>query len=285
MFNKILLFGDSFMTNPLKQYFRRPAIYLRLPSEGKFYSQGSIDLPDNKEIPVYPMTAIDEITTKTPDMLFNGTAVIEIIKSCVPNIKNPWDIPQIDLDPILVAIRAATNGNDMDIESTCPSCQEESSYGVNLTGLLTSLKSGDYDNEVLINDLKFKFRPLSYKQINQINMAQFEIQNIANNLDKIEDEQARQAKTTETMHRLTELSMGFVSEAIEHIATPSAFVIEKEYILDFLKNCDKQTFEELRKKTIELRQTSEIKPLKIKCIKCEHQYEQSIILNATDFFG
>jgi hypothetical protein len=52
------------MTNPLKQYFRRPAIYLRLPSNGKFYSQGAIDLPDNKEIPVYPMTAIDEITTK-----------------------------------------------------------------------------------------------------------------------------------------------------------------------------------------------------------------------------
>jgi hypothetical protein len=285
MFNKILLFGDSFMTNPLKQYFRRPAIYLRLPSGGKFYSQGAIDLPENKEIPIYPMTAIDEITTKTPDMLFNGTAVIEIIKSCVPNIKNPWEIPQIDLDPILVAIRAATNGNDMDIESTCPACQEESSYGVNLTGLLTSLKSGDYDNEVLINDLKFKFRPLSYKQVNQINMAQFDIQNIANNLDKIEDEQARQLKTTETMHRLTELSMGFVSEAIEHIATPSAFVVEKEYILDFLKNCDKETYIAIRDYNSSLKAQTEIKPLNIRCVHCQHEYEQPFTLNTSDFFG
>jgi hypothetical protein len=173
----------------------------------------------------------------------------------------------------------------MDIESTCPSCSEESSYGVNLTGLLTSLTAGNYDDEVLINELKFKFKPLSYKEINQINMAQFEIQNIARNLDKIEDEQARQLQTTETMHRLTELSMGFVSQAIEHIATPSAFVTEKEYILDFLRNCDKQTFEDLRQKTIDLRQASEIKPLKIKCIHCSNEYEQSIILNATDFFG
>lgn len=273
------------MSNPLKQYFRRPAIYLRLPSEGKFYSQGSIDLPENKEIPIYPMTAIDEITTKTPDMLFNGTAVIEIIRSCVPNIKNPWEIPQIDLDPILVAIRAATSGNSMDIESTCPACEEESSYGVNLTGLLTSLKAGNYEDEVVIDELKFKFRPLSYKQINEINLAQFEIQNIANNLDKIADDKERQLKTTETMNRLTELSMGFVSEAIEHIASPSAFVVEKEYILDFLKNCDKQTFEALRAKTIELRQASEIKPLKIRCIKCSNEYDQSIVLNATDFFG
>lgn len=273
------------MTNPLKQYFRRPAIYLRLPSEGKFYPQGAIDLPDNKELPIYPMTAIDEITSKTPDMLFNGTAVVEIIKSCVPNIKNPWAIPQIDLDPILVAIRAATNGNDMDIESTCPACKEEGSYGVNLTGLLTSLKAGKYDDEVVMDDLKFKFKPLSYKEINEINMAQFEIQNVARNLDKIDDENVRQEQTTATMHRLTELSMGFVSQAIEHIATPSAFVTEKEYILDFLRNCDKQTFDDLRQKTIDLRQASEIKPLKIRCVNCSNEYEQSIILNATDFFG
>jgi len=68
--------------NPLKAYFRRPAIYLKLPSEGKYYPQGSVDIPVNGEVAVYPMTAVDEITTKTPDALFNGSAVVEIIKSC-----------------------------------------------------------------------------------------------------------------------------------------------------------------------------------------------------------
>jgi len=29
-------------TNPLKQYFRRPAIYLKLPSGGNFYPDGAI---------------------------------------------------------------------------------------------------------------------------------------------------------------------------------------------------------------------------------------------------
>jgi hypothetical protein len=86
------------------------------------------------------------------------------------------------------------------------------------------------------------------------------------------------------MQKLTELSMGFVTEAIEHIVSPSAFVVEKNYILDFLKNCDKQTFESLRKATIDLRQDSEIKPLEIKCIKCANEYKQTLVLNATDFF-
>ena len=114
-------------TNPLKQYFRRPSIYLKLPSGGKYYPEGSIDLPENKEVPVYPMTAIDDITSKTPDALFNGIAVIEIIRSCVPNIKDPWQVPATDVDALLIAIRAATNGNMLDVESSCPSCKEESS--------------------------------------------------------------------------------------------------------------------------------------------------------------
>ena len=66
--------------NPLQQYFRQPAIYLRLPSNGEFYPPGSIDMPVNKEIPIFPMTAIDEITYRTPDALFNGTAVVNVIQ-------------------------------------------------------------------------------------------------------------------------------------------------------------------------------------------------------------
>ena len=50
--------------NPLKQYFRRPAMYLKLPSQGKFYDETVVRMPENGELPVYPMTAIDEITAR-----------------------------------------------------------------------------------------------------------------------------------------------------------------------------------------------------------------------------
>jgi hypothetical protein len=90
----------SLPNNPLKQYFRRPSIYLKLPSGGVGYPLGSLNRTENGELPVYPMTAIDEITSKTPDALFNGSAVVEIIKSCVPDITDPWSIPSTDLDAI-----------------------------------------------------------------------------------------------------------------------------------------------------------------------------------------
>lgn len=71
----------SQFANPLKQFFRQPAIYLRLPSNGDFWPDGAVDVPHNRELPVYPMTALDEITYRTPDALFNGQAVVTVIQS------------------------------------------------------------------------------------------------------------------------------------------------------------------------------------------------------------
>jgi hypothetical protein len=272
-------------TNPLKQYFRRPEIYLKLPSGGNFYPPGSIDLPENKEIPIYPMTAIDEITSKTPDALFNGTAVVEIIKSCVPNIKDPWSIPSIDLDPILVAIRAASNGNLLEIESTCPSCTEQASYNINLVKLLSRVEVGNYDDPIIINELTFKFKPFTYQKVNNINMIQFEIEQSINKLENIEDPAERQTESGITMQKLNNLSIELISESLEYINTPTAMVSEKEYILDFLRNCDRKTFEQLRVTAVKLRESSQLKPLDVKCLHCSHDYTQKLTLNVSDFFG
>ena len=97
--------------NPLRKYFRQPAIHLRLPSGGKFYPPGAIDLPPNGEVPILPMTAVDEITSRTPDALFNGSAVIDIMRSCVPNIHDPWIIPAVDFNALLAAVRLASYAN------------------------------------------------------------------------------------------------------------------------------------------------------------------------------
>lgn len=272
-------------TNPLKQYFRRPEIYLKLPSEGNFYPAGSIDLPDNKEVPIYPMTAIDEITSKTPDALFNGTAVVEIIKSCVPNIKDPWAIPSVDLDPILVAIRAASNGSMLDVDSVCPSCDEQASYTINLVGLLSNLQVGNYTDPVVINELSFKFKPFSYKKVNNINMVQFEIEKSIGNLESIEDPTERQKQSTIAMQKLNNLSIELISESLEYISTPTSVVTEKEYILDFLQNCDRKIFEQLRNTAVKLRESSQLKPLDVKCIHCSHDYTQKLTFNVSDFFG
>lgn len=271
--------------NPLKQYFRRPAVYLKLPSNGQYYPPGVVSETSTGELPVYPMTAIDEITSKTPDALFNGSAVTEIIKSCVPNIIDPWQISSVDLDSVLIAIRAASGGNDFDIESTCPACNNEGKYGVNLAGVLSTLKAADYNQELQLGDLSFKFRPLIYKEINEASMAQFEVQKLFDNINKAtnDDERARLGELA--LKGVTELTMELVSKSILYIRTPESIVSEKEYILDFLKNCDKNSYTQIRDYNSKLRASTEIKPLDIKCVECSHEYKQSFTLNTSDFFG
>ena len=275
----------TIQNNPLKQYFRRPAIYLKLPSGGKMYAPGVVNIPESGELAVYPMTAIDEISSKTPDALYNGTAMADIIKSCIPDIKDPWAINSMDLDAILIAIKSAAGGDDMSISSECPSCKEVAEYGVNLIGILSQLKSADYEKELIINELSIKFRPLSYKEMNEAGTSQMEAQRIFMMLEKEENEAVRAEKTQEALRFITEVTMRILSNTVTHVRTPNAFVEEKEYILDFLKNCDRETYIAIRDYNASLKAQTEIKPLKIKCIHCQHEYEQQFTLNTSDFFG
>jgi hypothetical protein len=271
--------------NPLKQYFRRPAVYLRLPSNGLGYNDTIIDMPENGELPIYPMTAIDDITTRTPDALFNGTAVIELIKSCVPSIKDPWSISNIDMDAILIAIKSASSeSGEMNIESVCPSCDTNSTFSISLAAILGSISSPDYETELQFSDLVFKLKPISYREINNASMQQFEFQKLVAQVDNIEDDELRNKTVKEALDKITNITMDLLSHSIEYIKTPTTVVDNREFILEFLRNCDKKIYTAIRDHSGKLREDAQIKPMPVTCTSCQHKYEQSITLNPTDFF-
>lgn len=281
-----IFYEEKYMdNNPLRQYFRRPAVYMKLPSMGAGYPEGAIDIPENGELPVYPMTAIDEITARTPDALFNGIAVTELIKSCIPNIKEPWAVTNVDLDAILVAIKAASStSGEMDIESQCPACEEIAPYKVNLAGILAGLTYPDFETEFEIGELSFKFKPLTFKEINDASMDQFELQKIFTQIETIEDDNERARVTQEALTKVTHLTMELLSKSIVHVKTANALVTETEFILDFLQHCDRNIYIAVRDYSAKLREDSEIKPMKITCGGCKNVYDQQITLNPTDFF-
>ena len=132
--------------NPLQKYFRQPKVYITLPSKGRFYKEGTLEMPENGELPVFAMTAKDELTMKTPDALLNGQATVDLIKSCIPSIIDPWQMPSIDMDASLIAIRIATYGEEMDITTKEPGTGEEKSFAVDLRQLLNKLVTVEYDN-------------------------------------------------------------------------------------------------------------------------------------------
>lgn len=271
--------------NPLRQYFRRPAIYLKLPSKGVGYPEGSLDKTETDEHPVFPMTAVDELTSKTPDALYNGTAVVEIIKSCVPSIKNPWKVKNVDLDSIFVAIRIASSGSLMEIETECPSCNETSKFDLNLSQLLNGFRSGDYETPRQIGDLTFKFQSLAFEDSNKHNIAQFELRRQYNqlNTDQMTEEQLGNLNTS-LLQRINNQTMTLMCDSIEYIKVGDELVTDKAFIEEYLRNCDRRTFDSLKDINIDLKKDSETKPLKMKCMHCQHEYDQDFVLNVTDFF-
>ncbi len=271
--------------NPLKQYFRRPAIYIKLPSQAKYYNSSVIDLPQNGDIPIFPMTAIDEITTRTPDAVFNGQAVADIIKSCVPCIHDPWKINVLDLDTLLIAIRVASSGEEIDMLSTCPACQTENKHGVNLVNLLNPHNSLSYDKTLSLNDLEIKFRPLTYDESNKNNLKQYEIERAFMSIPDIEDNDEKTKQSQLIVKHLNDAMTETIADTIEYIKTPEILVTDKEFIKEFLVNCDKRTNNAIIEYSVKLRTDSKIQPFKLKCINCAHEYQQDLIINITDFFA
>ena len=243
-------------------------------------------MPQNGELPVYPMTAIDEITYRTPDALFSGQAVVNVIHSCVPSIKNAWHAPVADLNSILVAIRIASYGHELEIETTCPACKHIESFALDLRNALDQLTMPDFSATVTYGDLEIYFHPMSYEKQNEINLEQFENQRMMRNIsmDTVLTEDEKLQKLAEVMKILTQLTMRALKYSISAIRTPNAVVSETEHIDEFLQNCDRQIFVAVRDHAVDLRNRTELKPVQLTCSECNHEHDQALNLDLTNFF-
>ena len=250
--------------NPLKKYFRQPKVYITLPSKGQFYPQGSIDYPENGELPVYAMTAKDELIMKTPDALLNGQATVDVVQSCVPNIKDAWKMPAIDLDAVLVAIRVATYGEELEITSRVPKIGDERTYAVDLRKILNKLVTVEYNDTVKLQDMIVKIRPLTYREFTATSIKTFEEQRIFKivNDESIPDEE-KLLKFNESFKKLTNITIDTLNYCIDKIVVDDNEVTNRQHIKEFIDNADKNFYTFITEHLNEERKKFQIEPLKV----------------------
>ena len=205
-------------SNPLNKYFRQAAIHLELPSRGKFWPPEALDMPVTHQLPIFPMTAKDEITLRTPDALMNGSGVVEVIQSCIPAIKNAWEVPNVDVDALLIGIRIASYGMNMDVDTKCPHCQAENKHGVDLGQVLGSIQCPDFSKVVSHEDLIIKLKPVKFFQINREKTVQFQEQKLLQALEKPDIEpELRAQEIKKSMERIVEANIDMTTEATEYV--------------------------------------------------------------------
>mgnify|MGYP001464715129 CR=1 FL=1 len=188
-------------SNPLNKYFRQPSIYISLPS-GNTYPPHVIETTQTGELAVMPMTAKDEIKFKTPDALLNGEATVQVIQSCIPQIKNAWAMPSIDCDAALIAIRMATYGESMTLPVTVPGTKIEKDLELNLQETLTTILGATYNDTFLYENMEIKTRPLSYAEFTASALKQFEqsrLQSVINDTQMTDEEKIREFTATKSL--------------------------------------------------------------------------------------
>jgi hypothetical protein len=272
---------------------RQPKIYIPLPSQGNFWPENSIDMPENNELPVYSMTARDELMFKTPDALMNGQSIVDVIQSCIPNIKNAWVTPSIDLDTILIAIRIATYGEQMEFTHKIPVIFEDVDYGIDLKTLLSQQQNNHWIDQVVINpDFIICIRPLTYRHLTQAGIKTFEMSRILNiaNDDQLSEKQKLEI-FEESFKKLSEVTIGLVTDSIYKIITPDGEVVNRDHITEYIENADKSIVESVQAHINELKKHNDLAPLEFTTTQEQQAmgapvtYSVPINFNNSDFFG
>ena len=278
--------------NPLNKYFRQPAIYVSLPS-GADYPPHVVTPTQTGEIGVMPMTAKDEIRFKTPDALMNGQGVVDVIQSCVPDIKDAWQIKSYDLDTILVAIRVATYGETMEINFNVPGANESVSHSVNLPAILDDLRKTKVDANITLDDgLKITVRPLTYKDMTSASLKTFQQQKMYSAIQDSQLSEEEKAKRFDTAFKsLTDLNSSILLKNIQTITmTDGKEITDPTYIKEFVDNANATLIKEIEQKLTALRGQGAVKPLRLKATEAQIKkgapasYEVPVTFDTSNFF-
>jgi len=279
-------------SNPLKKYYRQPKQFVKLPSNYRFYTEGSISVPESREVAVYPMTAKDEMMFKTPDALLNGQATVDVIQSCIPAIKDAWQMPSIDCDAALMSIRMATYGTKMTVPITVPKTTIEKDLELDLQTSLGGILAAEYKDTFLWENMEIKTKPLSYAEFTKSALKSFEQARLqATVVDtKLSDEE-KIAQFNVSFQKLTQLNVDMVVQTIESIRVDGQTVTDKTQIKEFVDNVSKEFFGAIMEHLEENRKAFQLAPQKV--ISTEEEVKQGapetfevpIAFDSSNFFA
>ena len=234
------------------------------------------------------MTARDEILLKTPDALLNGQGIIDVIQSCCPNITDAWQMPSVDVDAVLIAIRIASYGTTMSVDTTCPNCQTENNFDIDLTGYLDNIVLPDYNQKFTYDKVRIKIKPQNYASLNETGKISYEQQRVLENI--IVDNNEDPVKITEYkkhINKLVDLNAKLLVDNTEYIEIidTGTIVNEKEFIEEFYFNCDSELCKALQDQLVEVGKQGAVKPQTGTCEKCATNYDVALTFDYASFFA
>ena len=267
--------------SPLRKFKRTPKLYIDIPSKGKWSHRDTFEKVE--EVEVFSMTANDELAVRTPDALYTGQAVKSLIENCVPSIRNAFQIPSIDVDYILAAIRIASYGDTINFGSKCAKCNESNEYSLELQAVMDHISSQVYENEVKVEDFIIRTRPFTYKELTEVQKETLKLQRqIVQNMDKAD---ADEDYLNQIYQQINELTQGAIVAMVTEIVTPDGdSETNPIFIKDFIFNQDKVFYTAVKQMQERNTKRWKIPSSRVKCEACGHEDDVETNLDYANFF-
>ena len=260
---------DPSVQNPLLARVKIPGRIFQLPSGGLFYKNGELaETVENGEVHVYPMTALDEITMKNPDMLFSGKAISIVFRHCIPDIKKPEELYAKDIDALMIFLRAVTYGPQYEIEAVhdCDDAKGHS-YVVDVEGLINNMKYLDQETSdrvyttVLENGQVVKMQPIRYKHVLQL----------------LKMNENKQTLTVEDQEKNLITNLLNVIESVDGYT-------EKKMITEWIRAINPRMMNQLAEAIDDSQVWGPVTLKTVKCKDCGEDFDLEIPINPISFF-
>lgn len=274
--------------NPLSNHFRSPKLFLKLPSGGSYYSNDIIEMPENGELPVFPMTSKDEMLMKNPDALLNGEATIQLIKSCIPNVKNPLNCISPDVEAMLVAITGASNNDEINLSAQCPECDEMAEVIVSAEAILETQKPFEGNSTFNIgDDLVIEVQPFTYNSTVQAGISTFQSTRSLQSISELTDDMDRLKMFNDSFVKLAATNFQLLVDSVRKITIKGdedIVVTDKKQILEFLENCDSAIGKKIDDTATSLQTSGIEKEATFECEKCKKTFDATVGFDPVNFF-
>ena len=282
--------------NPLSEYFRSPKLYVKLPTGGKFYDKDIVEYPESGELPIFPMTAKDELIMKNPDALLNGEAVTTLIKSCVPNVKDVRRLISNDVDVLLVAIQGATSGDDIEVTAPCPTCEESVTGIASVEGAIETMAVLEEAYTVETNEgLVIEVKPLIYDNTIRAGIASFQSTRSLQVMSEMPDDMDKLKLFNESFVKMADMNYQLIVEAVHSIKIGNGkdanTITDRVHIKEFLDNCEASVGKSIEESVAKINEIGIQKTMMFECDKesckeedCPKQFEAAISFDPVNFF-
>jgi hypothetical protein len=298
------------MSNPLVNEVTTslPGVVISLPTAGRFYDQGVLAPNTNPSaIEVRPVSIIDEINFRDPYKIVSGLAMKELIRRSCKEILIPEALCKVDIDLIMLAVRAASHGSTFETNMTCTNenvktiqpdgtetvsaCKAENNLKIDLNRVMIQFRDvGDDWSITFPNGQIVQLFPIKYSSVIE---GLTEMSNQAKEsrkltlLNKDKDIDAIEETQKNAMDKIAKLQVKLMVDSIKHVISVAKVVVtDKFMIYEWLASLPPDwigAINDLMNRKSKMME--DYLNVSYNCSVCKHHQTFPMILDPTSFFS